>query len=371
MCIMEDEIILKAKRYSNIKYRLAIADTLYLLFLLILFQALGLSSALANSITKVIRYYYLSLAIYLLVIFAAYYILDFPFNLYRSFILEHKFNLCNQKIKDWLVEQFKEIVLSFTIFIILVEVFYYILNNLARNWWIVVSLFWIFFSVILAKLTPVLIIPLFFKYKPLSDNTLKEKILNLADKMKVKVLDVFEIDFSKKTLKANAAFVGIGKQKRVILADTLKDKYTYDEIEAILAHEFAHYRLKHLLKLLLVNSIGIILCFYIIFKTNRYIINLFGIDSLETIAAFPIILIYITVFGILATPLENYLSRRFETNADRMALKFTGLKSGFVSMMDKLANQNLADRNPSKLIKIFFFDHPPIDERIAMAKANN
>lgn len=365
---MDQDLTLKAKRYSNIKYRLAILDTLYMLLLLVLFQGLGISVFLANTIGKMINQYYLVIALYLFVIFIVYYILDFPFNLYRSFILEHKFNLCNQKIKDWLVDQFKEIILSFTIFIILVEVFYYILNRFSSTWWILVSIFWIFFSVVLAKLTPVLIIPLFFKYKTLADNTLRERILNLASKMKVKILDVFEIDFSKKTLKANAAFVGIGKQKRVILADTLKDKYTHDEIEVILAHEFAHYRLRHLLKLLLVNSIGIILSFYIIFKTSNFVLRIFGISSLTAIAAFPIILLYITIFGIITTPLQNYLSRRFETNADRMALEITGLKSGFISMMDKLATQNLADRKPHKLIKTFFFDHPPINERIEMVR---
>lgn len=368
---MEDELTLKAKHYSHIKYRVAIADTLYFLLLLILFQGLGLSLFLANSITRATRYYYLSIAVYLLIILIAYYILDFPFNLYRSFILEHKFNLSQQKIKNWFKDQLKEICLSLIIFIILGEAFYYILNRFATGWWIVISIFWIFFSVILTKLTPAWIIPLFFKYKKLSDNMLRERILSLAQKMKIKILDVFEIDFSKKTLKANAAFVGIGKTKRVILADTLKDKYTYDEIEVILAHEFAHYRLRHLLKLLLVNSTGIILSFYLIFKTSNYFLRLLGMDSLKTIAAFPIILIYITIFGIITVPLQNYLSRQFEKNADRMALKFTGLKTGFISMMDKLAIQNLADRNPSRLIKIFFFDHPPIDERIAIAKSSN
>lgn len=365
---MEQDLNLKAKRYSNIKYRLAIVDTLFFLLVLILFQGLGLSFGLAKGISDIVSNYYLIIGIYLFIVFILYYILDFPLNLYRSFILEHKFNLSNQKIKDWLVDQFKGLAISFIILLILVGAFYYILNRFPYRWWIIVSIFWIFFSVVLAKLTPVLLIPLFFKYKQLSDNTLRERILNLANKMKIKILDVFEIDFSKKTLKANAAFVGMGKTKRVILADTLKDKYSYDEIEVILAHEFAHYRLRHLLKLLLVNSIGIVLSFYIIFRTSSYVLQLFGIDSLNSIAAFPIILIYVTIFGIATTPLQNYLSRRFESNADRLALQFTGLKESFVSMMNKLATQNLADRKPSKLIKIFFFDHPPIDERIGAAK---
>jgi STE24 endopeptidase len=368
---MSEDLILKAKRYSNIKYGLAITDTLFFLSVLALFQSSGLSLGLAAALNRAFAGYYLAVAVYLLLAFAAYSVLDFPLNLYRSFIVEHRFNLCNQKIKGWLVDYLKTMVLSFVIFIILAEAFYYILNRFTSNWWIAASLFWIFFSVVLAKLTPVLIIPLFFKYKPFSDAALRQRIIALAEKMKIKILDVFEIDFSKKTLKANAAFLGMGRTKRVILADTLKDKYGYDEIEVILAHEFAHYRLKHLLKLLLVNSMGIILSFYIIFQTSGYVLGAFGIGYLTNVAALPVILIYITLLGIAMTPLENYISRRFERQADSMALQFTGLKESFISMMDKLADQNLAERRPARLIKIFFFDHPPIDERIGIAKGRN
>jgi STE24 endopeptidase len=123
--------------------------------------------------------------------------------------------------------------------------------------------------------------------------------------MKVKILDVFEIDLSKKTQKANAAFVGIGKTKRVILADTLKNKYSPDEIEVILAHEFAHYKLKHLLKLILVNSLATLLAFYFIFKTSDNILSLFGLSSLLDIAALPVIFMYLVIFGIVTQPLNN------------------------------------------------------------------
>lgn len=193
--------------------------------------------------------------------------------------------------------------------------------------------------------------------------------MNLADKMRVKILDVFEIDFSKKTLKANAAFVGIGKTKRVILADTLKDKYSEDEIEVILAHEFAHYKLKHLLKLILINSLATIIAFYFIFKTGNSVLSLFGLSSLSDIAALPVIIMYLVVFGIVMQPLQNYISRRLEKNADKMALSVTGLREAFVSMMEKLSAQNLVDRSPRPLIKFFFFDHPPVDERINMANS--
>ena len=358
----------KAKRYCAIKYTFAIIDTVYILGLLFLFLRLGLSGILAYNISKVFSSSFLLIPGYLLAISLLYYLLDFPLTLYRSFILERKFCLSHQKFRDWLFDQFKAGILTYIISLILLGAFYYILKHNPVLWWLIVSLFWIFFSVILAKLTPVIIIPLFFKYKKLSDEILRQRILILGQKLKVKILDVFEIDFSKKTLKGNAGFVGIGNTKRVILADTLKDKYSHDEIEVILAHEFAHYKLKHLLKIILLNSSATILAFYLIFKTSGYFLGGFGLSALSDIAALPLIAIYLVACGITLQPLENYFSRRWERDADKLALKVTGLKEAFISMMEKLSLQNLADRNPHPLIKIFFFDHPPVDERIEMAK---
>ncbi|MCX5714408.1 MAG: M48 family metallopeptidase [Candidatus Omnitrophica bacterium] len=365
---MCEDVLTRARRYSSQKYRLEIIETLYLLIILVLFQGLGFSKALAAWLCSFITQSFFSNIFYLIIAYLGYYILNLPLNFYHSFILEHSFGLSNQKLSDWIKDQLKGMVISYIIALILIEVFYLILKLSPGGWWIWVSVFWIFFSLILAKLVPVLIIPLFFKYKKLSDENLRQRIINLAEKMRVKILDVFEIDFSKKTLKANAAFVGSGRTRRVILADTLKDKYTYDEIEVILAHEFAHYKLRHLFKLIFANSCATLIALYVIFRSCAWSLGIFGLDSLTDIAALPIVLLYLTIFNILMQPLANALSRKLEKNADRMALSITGLKEAFISMMEKLGAQNLADRNPSKLIKIYFFDHPPIDERIAMGR---
>jgi STE24 endopeptidase len=363
-----EEFLKKVKRYSNIKYTLSLIDTAYLLLILFLFLGLNFSKILAENITKSVPNHFIIIPLYILIACLIYYSLSFPLNLYRTFILEHKFCLTNQKIIDWFLDQVKAGAIFYLILVILFEAFYYIFRQNPGTWWLIVSIFWIFFSLILAKLVPIIIIPLFFKYKKLSDETLRQRIINLADRVKVKILDVFEIDFSSKTLKANAAFVGWGRSRRVILADTLKDRYSYDEIEVILAHEFAHYKLRHLLKLIFINSSVMVLSFYFIFKTSGYALKLFGLSSLSDIAALPLILIYFVIFGIIMQPFENYISRRLERNADILALKVTGLKEAFISMLEKLSLQNLADRNPKPLIKFFFFDHPPIDERIAMAR---
>ncbi|PIP19612.1 MAG: peptidase [Candidatus Omnitrophica bacterium CG08_land_8_20_14_0_20_41_16] len=357
----------KAKRHSNIKYSISIVGTVYTLILLFLFLRLGFSNSLSLWLINHISGF-LVLPAYLISVSLGYYLLDFPLNFYQSYTLEHKFSLSTQSLKDWLNDQFKAGAISYIIGLILISIFYLALHNFPNRWWLVISAFWIFFSIILAKIMPVVIIPLFFKYKKLSDNLLRERIMRLAERMKINLMDCFEIDFSKKTLKANAAFVGMGKTRRVLLADTLRDKYSHDEIEVILAHEFAHYQLKHLLKLIVINSFTTFIIFYAVFKTNAYALRLFNISSLSDIASLPLVLIYFMVFGIIIQPLEAFISRSFERSADSKAIEVTGLKDSFISTMNKFAQQNLADRNPHPIIKFFFFDHPPIDERIKMAK---
>ncbi len=362
------DISCKAKKYSTIKYCLAIGQTIYTLALLLLFQGSGLAKTLAAFLKGILVNNLAVTALYILILYGAYSLFILPLNLFQSFILERKFSLSKQSLRDWLIDQLKVGMISYIIGLLFIWAFYFILKHKPNNWWIFISLFWVFLSVILAKLTPLAIIPLFFKYKPLSDASLKARIIALADKMQVRIIDVFEIDFSKKTLKANAGFMGIGKTKRVILADTLKDKYSQDEIEVILAHEFAHYRLKHLFKLILSSVLGTTVSFYLIFKTSGYFFKVAGISSLSDIAGLPIVFIYFMLFGIVTLPLENYISRRLEINADMLALKVTGLKAAFISTMEKLSFQNLADRDPHPLIKFFFFDHPTIEERIFLAK---
>lgn len=358
----------QARRYFRQKYALYAIDTLYTLVLLFVFLGSGMALGLENLISKVFLAHFI-LPVFLLVIFVLYFVCTFPLNFYRSFILEHNFSLSKQTLGDWWLDQLKSGVIAYLIVLLLIAALIYLINNLAHSWWIGISVFWVFFSFILARLAPVVIMPLFFKYTILADQTLKARIIGLAKKMQIGLLDVFQIDFSKKSLKANAALTGMGKTRRVILADTLKDKYSYDEIEVILAHEFAHYKLKHIVKLLTVNCVFTFLLFYIIFKSSGPALAIFNLNTLNQPAAVPLFFAYFILFGIIMQPLEAFFSRRYERSADKLALETTRAPEAFISMMNKLAEQNLADRAPHPLIKFFFFDHPPIDERIQSARS--
>ena len=360
---MDDRI----KRYSRIKYTLAIVGFVYLLLILVLFQFSGLAIQLRIKVSSIFGNQFFLIFFYCLLLFSLYFILNLPLEFYRSYAVEHRFGLTREKFPHWIADKIKEFLVGFIILIILVEGFFFFLRYYPDNWWWISSLFWIFFSVILAKVFPVLIVPLFFKYKKITDEELRRRILNLADRMGIKILEVYQIDFSKKTKKCNAALVGLGKSKRVVLTDTLQGNFSPDEIEVILAHEFAHFRLRHLIKMLILNAALILFIFYVLFKFAGLIFSRFNLN-LADIAGLGVWIFCFAVLQACFVPLLNWISRNMERNADRLAIKFTQLKDGFISVMDKLSQQNLVERNPSRWIKIIFFDHPPVQERIALAE---
>jgi STE24 endopeptidase len=306
--------------------------------------------------------------VYLLILGALYYIITFPLNLYETFILERKFSLSNNTYRSWIIDELKRLIISGTIFIIMMEAFYLIARNFPGVWWLACAVFWIIASIIFVKIFPLMIIPLFYKYKELSNPVLKDRAMKLAKKFNIKVLGVFEINLSKDTKKSNAAIVGWGNTKRVILADNLINEFTDDEIEVVVAHEMAHHKLNHIWKLLSIGSLSTIIFFFILNCIVQYAAGLSDTYHPFDIAALPIYLLLYALFNIVVSPIQNSISRKLETDADGMALKITNLKSAFISLMEKLAKANLSDMKPNIVIEFLFYDHPPISKRIESAK---
>ena len=227
--------------------------------------------------------------------------------------------------------------------------------------------FWFFATVVLAKVAPNLIIPLFFKYSPV-DESLKERIMTLSEKCGIKILDVYKIDFSKKTKKMNAAVVGLGGSRRVIVADNLLENFNEREIEGVLAHEFGHHRMRHMLRLLSFGFVSIFFSMYILYLASGRIAVLMNAENIHDIRIFPAFMLVLVLAALVTMPLQNWFSRRLERDADLFALKAIGDNEVFISLMKKLAEKNLADPDPPKLVEIFFYDHPPISERIRLAE---
>ena len=359
----------RAKQYSSIKNRIFFLELLVSIAILVILQLSGISGWIKSCGVRFTDNPFLITGIYATLIGTLIYIAGIPLGFYSGYVLEHKFSLSNQSLAGWAGDELKKLVISYVIFLLFVEFLYIFLRQFPATWWIWMAAAWIFFGIIFAKLVPVLIIPLFFKYSRLGNEKLKTKLVTLAQSCGVKILDVFKLDLSSKTKKANAALTGMGRTRRILLSDTLLSNYTDGEIEVVMAHELAHHKFKHIWRSLIFGGIFTVIGFYLINASLVFLVDFLGLSATYDIAAFPSIMLLLTVFSILTLPVQNFYSRSLERKADRFAIKRTNLTDDFISCMNKLAKQNLANTAPSKFIEIMRYDHPPIAKRIEMARS--
>ena len=356
-----------SKRYSLQKRILTISGLIVAL-LYLLFMGLFGSNILKNLISLVTANEYLLIALYVFIFIIIVDVLTIPLSFYGGFILEHMYGLSNQKISGWIKDELKKFLLSLPLVIIMVEIMYIFLRNFPNTWWIYVTVIWIFFSVIMAKLAPVLIFPLFYKCIPLDNKEVKESLESLAEGTGISIQGVYSVNLSKNTKKANAALAGMGSTRRVLLGDTLLDSYSLAEIKSVFAHELGHQVYHHIWKMLAIGTIsgciGFAFCHLVLSK----MIVVLGYQNIHDIAAFPAVCLALAVSGFLLMPIQNAISRRFERACDRYAIEKTNDPEAFILTMDKLGEQNLADRTPHRLIEWLFYSHPSISKRIEMAK---
>ena len=358
-----------ARDYNRIKVRLKLVDLFLIVIYLAFFQAF-LSAPLKNASFALTPNFYLAFSFYLIIFSFLYYAFNLPLHFYSSFMLEHKFNLSRQNLFNWLMDEIKGGVLSLILFLVFVHALYFLMKRFDMTWWAWMALFWFLVTIIIAKVTPVLVIPLFFKYSPVTEG-LRSRIMALAAKCGMKIINVYKIDFSKKTRKLNAAVVGLGNTRRVILADNLINEFTSEEVEGVLAHEFGHHELRHIQKTIVFGIITTFLSFYILYVASSQVASFFGVEGVSDITIFPSFMLILFVMSFLILPAQNGFSRALERSADLFALRTTGDKETFISLMRKLADKNLADPDPPKIIKFLFYSHPPISERIDMARKFN
>lgn len=357
----------KSKTYSAVKTRLMLVD-LVLTFCALMFFQLFFSRNIQSFAAGTSSFFYVECLVYTLIFMAFMYVVSLPVNIASTLIVERHFGLTERGVCSWLVDEIKSVILSLLLYSICSLVFYYFLRNFPGTWWIITAFLWILFTLIMARYLPVLLIPVFYKYSPIDDKDLKADIISLSEDAGISLVDVSQIDLSKKTKKANAALVGMGTTRRVILADTLINGFSKEEILTVVAHELAHHKKKHILKLLAWASIMTLISFYILYLFSGRIASVLGASSPSDLFLLPSYMILFSVFALFILPFQNFLSRALEREADDIALETTGDPGAFVSVMRKLAEMNLSDADPGNLKKIFLYDHPPISERIKRAE---
>ncbi len=353
-----------AKKYNNIKLFWGITEGIASFILLFLFIYLGYSSSLEKYLNEFTSNKYLLLVLFTLVIGFAHSLLFAPLNYYTDFYLEHKYNLSNQTFIKWIWENFKGTIIGLIIGIPLLLLFYFVLLTFGNLWWLPFSILMFIVSVLLAQILPIIILPIFYKVTPIEDEELKERIVRLSKDAGLKVENVFKFNMSKNTKKANAAFTGLGKTKRIILGDTLLENYTTDEIETVIAHELGHYKLKHIQKNIFIGTASSFLIFYLIAQLHVISLSWFGFTEIYQISALPLLILWATIVGLFFQPATNWLSRKYEYEADAYAVKSSNKKEAFIKTLEKLTDQNLGDKEPHPFIEWFFYSHPSIKKRI-------
>ena len=353
-----------SKRYNNLKLGIGVAKAVVTFAIIVAFVASGLSLSLQEYLSGYITNTYGLFLSFVLTTGIAAGILFFPVNYYTDFYLEHKYDLSNQTFLKWIWEDLKAMLVSAAIGIPILLVFYYTMNKFGNIWWLPFAIILFVVSVVLARIVPVFILPLFYKIKPVEDDDLKKRIETLAIEAGIKVENVYKFDMSKNTKKANAAFTGIGKSKRILLGDTLLDNYTYDEIETVIAHELGHYKRKHIIKNIIIGTASSFLTLFLIAYFYGESLHWFGFENITEIAALPLLTLWAMLIGLVQTPLTNMLSRKFEYEADEYAVLSTGKSEAFISTLDKLTEQNLGDKDPHPLVEWFFYSHPSVNNRI-------
>lgn len=355
---------MNSKKYNNTKLVIGIGKGILTFLLLFLFVSFGLSEKLVNQISTYSQNEYLILIIYTVTAAILFSIIFFPLNFYSSYILEHKYELSNQKISGWLVEGAKGILISSLIGIPLLILFYYLLITFENLWWLPFAITLFLVSVVLARIIPVFILPLFYKIIPYENNSLKERISKLSEDAGIKLENIYTFNMSKNTKKANAAFTGIGKSKRIILGDTLIENYSDEEVESVIAHELGHYKHKHITKNIIQGTINSFLTLFLIAYLYQISIAWFGFESITEIAALPLLTLWGMLIGLIQTPLSSFISRKYEYEADRYAVTVTGTSENLISSLNKLTDQNLGDKNPHPFVEWYFYSHPSVEKRV-------
>lgn len=359
----------EARRYNRIHRRLGIADALLGLGMLALLLATGWSSDLRDwSFAWADDRYALALLFYILLLSIFGKLLGLGFDLY-SFRLEHQYRLSNQRWKNWAWDQLKGFLVGFAISAILAELLYMLIRASSQYWWIIAWATFLVLFVLLAQIAPVVLFPIFYRFRPLENDSLRDRLTRLSERSGTRVRGVYEWILSEKSKKANAALTGLGTTRRIILADTLLQNYSEDEIEAVLAHELGHHVHKHIFKSILVQAVISFAGFWVVkwavswSTAEGWFIHKYDFANL------PLIVLVTTIMSLLLLPFLNAYSRMNERQADRYAWKSIASIEPFVTAMNKLADQNLAERNPSRLVELVFHSHPPISKRIRAALA--
>jgi STE24 endopeptidase len=360
----------EARRYNRIHLALTLADMavdfVYLGLMAFLFGA-RIDGWLATfepmsgekSMLRLVALFGIVIGLHILV--------SLPLSFYSGYIVEHQFKLSNQSPRRWLRNWSLGNVLAVVLGAVLNVGLFWIIWHTGSYWWLIAAAAFFVVSVALGQLAPVLFLPLFYKIEPLENAELLERMKRLAAGTGLTIEGVYRLGMSADTSKANAMLAGLGRTRRVLMGDTLLDKFSPDEIEVIFAHEIGHHVHRHIQKMIAAGVVTSCAGFWLLDRVLVWWANIPTVSDAPT-SALPLVMFTLTTFMLILAPLQNAISRHYERQCDRYALTRTKNAPSYRSAFMKLAKLNKADMDPNPIEVILLHSHPPIAKRLAMAE---
>jgi STE24 endopeptidase len=357
-----------APRYHRLQLVLTLLGLALSIAYLVAFMVTGANHALARLAARVAPPSWAHVALVALVLGAGHALLTLPLGLIRGYWLPRRFGLLHQPLRGWLGDRLKAALIGGALGLAAVEIVYALLA-LTPVWWLAVAAVFIAAEIAMTAVLPIWIVPLFYRLTPLADEHLRDRLLALARRAGVAAIGVFVADHSRKSRTANAAVVGLGRTRRIILFDTLLSSFSSDEIESVLAHELGHHAHGDMRRGLLVGGALTVVTAWLAARGLDLGIAQLHLAGPADPAGLPWLALVAMALGLVQLPLTNGFSRFIERQADDFAVSTTGNAAAFVGAMERLAALNLAERSPSRLKEIFLYSHPSLDRRIARARS--
>jgi STE24 endopeptidase len=357
----------KAALYNQAKRRHAFAQgILWVVFLLYLLE--GSAHDIRRLVMTVGGGPVVWVGLYFVIFAGVFELISLPFTVASGYFVEKRYGQLNQTAKAWTWDLIKAQTMGLLLGLIAVELLYVFIRSAGIWWWLWAGGAFALFFIILAQITPILILPVFYKFRKMDDQPLTDRLMTLCRRAGEKVIGIYIWDLAVKTRKANAALIGLGATRRVILADTLLDNFTASEVEVVLAHELGHHRLHHLPVLLILNVVVALAAFFAADLAFYYAGQYLDFPDLTDVGGMPFLALVFTVVVFCTLPLVNGVSRYLEYQADWYALRLTGLVGSFISTMERLAALNLSELKTSPVMEFLFHSHPTPAKRIEAAK---
>lgn len=360
----------KSARYHRLRRRASVFATLTsgLLLIVLLFSGAAVAlRVLTDEVTG--DTFVLSASLYAVLLVVMSELAALPLAYYQGMTLERRYGLATQTAASWLRDRCKTVGVASVMAVVATLLIELLMRWAPDSWWLLATVAFTVLLVALAHLAPVLLMPLFYTFRPLDRPALSARLLSLAQRAGTQVLGVFEWQLSDRTRKANAALTGIGRTRRILVSDTLLTDHSDDEIEVILAHELAHHVHRDIWSGLALEGVLIGVGLFAADRLLTTMSGWFGFTGKGDIAALPLLVLAAGTVSLFLVPFANALSRSHERRADRYALDLTHNPTAFISAMKRLSMQNLAEEQPSRVVEWLFHSHPPTSARIAAALA--